>query len=187
MECLSKETIELSNVRNNVAFDSIFTSYYPRLVHFASEYVSHEWARELVQDSFVLFWEKCPPLLDELQLESYLYSIVKNNCLMHLRHEKVRESYARKKEEIYLQDQAYQSALEHLDPSDITLKEMESIIQNTLDLLSYRCRKVFVLSRDRGMKNREIAIHLGISVKAVEAHITKALKVFRVALKDFLG
>jgi RNA polymerase sigma-70 factor (ECF subfamily) len=64
--------------------------------------------------------------------------------------------------------------------------EIEQIIENTLMQLLPQCRAVFRLSRFEEKKNKEIAEELGISLKGVEGHISKALKLFRASLKDYL-
>jgi RNA polymerase sigma-70 factor (ECF subfamily) len=65
--------------------------------------------------------------------------------------------------------------------------EIEQIINDTLEKLPPRCREIFILSRMEGKKNAEVASIFNISEKAVEAQITKALKVFKIALKDYLA
>ena len=186
MSSLSKNTIDLLNKNNESSFDILFRLYYPRLVYFAKQYVSYEVARGIAQDVFIIFLDKKPTFDNEYQLRGYLYTLAKNNCLMHQRRKKVKENYANNITGENIQNQVYQSALEQLDTSAVTFKEMESIIAKTLDSLPPRCREVFILSRYEGKKNRETADILSISVKAVEAQMTNALKVFRVALKDFL-
>lgn len=186
MSSLSKETIELLNTKDESAFDTMFKVYYPRLVYFAKEYVSYEVAEGIVQEAFITFLEKSPIFSHEAQLRSYLYTMVKNSCLMRLRHEKVKKRYILKSEAANFQNKVYQSALKQLDTPEVTFREIESIIENTMDSLSPRCREVFLLSRYGGKKNREIASDLDISIKTVEAQITRALKIFRVALIDFL-
>jgi RNA polymerase sigma-70 factor (ECF subfamily) len=185
MNSLSKEVIVLLNQKQEAAFEVVFSLYYPRLVYFAKEYVPYEDAKNLVQDAFVGMWNNKPEFLSEAQLQSFLYTSVKNNCLMFLRHEKVQKHYSKNviKQK---QDQVYISALGEIDTSVFTFQEIESIIEQTLSKLPPRCREVFILSRMEGKKNVEVAEELDISVKSVEAQMTKALKVFRVALKDFL-
>jgi len=185
MDSLTNELIELLNQKQEAAFEVVFSSYYPRLVYFAKEYVSHEDAKGLVQEAFITFWEKNPTVLSKYQLQSYLYTSVKNNCLMHLRHEKVKKRFT-DDAMLKMQNQIYSSALQQLDTSVISFQEVETIIEKTLIALPPRCRDVFILSRFEGKKNQEVAEELDISVKAVEAQITKALKVLRVALNDFL-
>ena len=186
MSSLSQDIIELLNKKNESAFEVMFSLYYPRLVYFAREYVPYEVARGVVQESFITYLDKNPTLGNEYQLRSYLYTLVKNNCLMHLRHQKVKDRFINKSNELGMQSQIYQSALEQLNTTEVTFKEMELIINKTLESLPPRCREIFILSRYEGKKNREVATDLNISVKAVEAQITNALKVFRVALKDYL-
>ena len=104
---------------------------------------------------------------------------------MQLRHKKVKNRY----DEIAtleMQNLVHSSALEQLDTSNVSFQELESIIERTMADLPPRCREIFMLSRFEGKKNQEVADELNISVKAVEAQISKALKVLRVALKDFL-
>jgi RNA polymerase sigma-70 factor, ECF subfamily len=185
MKILSDEVIALLNKKQEAAFEVAFNLYYPRLVYFAKEYISDEDAKNAVQDAFISFWEKKPQLLSEYQLQSYLYTTVKNNCLMLLRHEKVKKNFEANKQ-IKIQNLLYTSALEQLDTSTTTFQEIEAIIEKTLSELPGRCREIFVLSRFEGRKNHEIASELNISEKAVEAQITKALKQFKIALKDFL-
>lgn len=185
MNVLSQEVIELLNRKQEAAFEVLFSLYYPRLVYFAKEYVPYEDAKNLVQDAFVSFWEKNPTLNNEPQLQSYLYTVVKNNCLMRLRHEKMEKRYS-EQAEIKLQNDLHLLALEQLDTAEGTFREIEAIIGNTLSQLPGRCREVFILSRMEGRKNHEIAQALDITDKAVEAHITRAIKSFRVALRDFL-
>ncbi|MCL3779386.1 RNA polymerase sigma-70 factor [Prolixibacteraceae bacterium JC049] len=185
MDALTNELIELLNQKNKAAFEVVFGAYYPRLVYFAAEYVSHEEAKGLVQDAFVAFWEKNPALQNNSQLQSYLYTSVKNNCLMRLRREQSQKKYINEAE-YRMQNQLYVSALTEMDTSALTFQEIELIIQKTMEELPPRCREVFVESRFNGKKNHEVAKALNISEKAVEAQITKALKTFRITLKDYL-
>lgn len=185
MNSLSNELIALLKQKQEAAFEVVFRLYYPRLVWFAQNYISFEDAKGLVQEAFIAFWEKNPGVSNESQLQSYLYTTVKNNCLMFLRHNKVVKNFT-ERVEIKIQEQLSAAALEQLDTSEMAFREMETIIEKTIAGLSPRCREVFILSRMEGKKNQEIAEELNISVKAVEAQMTKALGIFRMALKDFL-
>ena len=185
MKALTNEILQLLNKNQEAAFEVVFKLYYPRLVYFAKEFVPESESKNLVQDAFISMWDKKPQFINESQLQSYLYTNVKNNCLMFLRHEKVKKKY---KSEAAFQKQniSYTEALSGLDTSTVTFREIETIIEKTLSELPARCREVFVLSRMEGKKNKEVAEALNISVKAVEAQITKALKTLRVSLKDYL-
>jgi RNA polymerase sigma-70 factor (ECF subfamily) len=66
-------------------------------------------------------------------------------------------------------------------------EEVQKIIDKTIESLSPQCKRVFMLSRFENLSNAEIVEKLGITVKAVEANITRALKIFRIELKDYLS
>ena len=181
MDSVSSELLRLLNEYSDAAFEVVFKSYYPRLVYFAKEFVPDSEAKNLVQDAFIAMWNKKPQFISEPQLQSYLYT----NCLMYLRHEKVKKKY-KAEETLKKQNQIYAEALSALNTSTIAFQEIEVIIEKTLSELPPRCREIFILSRMDGKKNKEVAETLDISVKTVEAQITKALKMLRVSLKDYL-
>lgn len=184
MKVLSTDIISLLNKKNDAAFDVVFTAYYPRLVSFAKQYVHEDDALNFVQDAFVTLLDKSPVFLNENQLQSYLYTNVKNNCLMFLRHEKVKRKHSN---QIAAQFYLNAEALERLDTSPVAFSEIEKIINDTMEKLPPRCREIFIRSRIEGKKNAEVADMLSITEKAVEAQITKALKVLKIALRDYLA
>ena len=185
MDSLSQEIIKLLNNKQETAYDVVFSLFFPRLVSFAKEFVSFHDAKNMVQDAFLSLWESKSEFNNEFQLQSYLYTAVKNNCLNQLRRERLNSNFLKEstRKEI---NQLNITSLNQLDTTTIAFQEIEDIIQKTLSGLPPRCRDVFVLSRYEGKKNAEIADLLGISVKSVEAQITKALKIFKIVLKDYL-
>lgn len=167
-------------------FDLLFKNYFTRLTAFAAEYVrDDEIAKNLVQDTFVTLWSKKNELEESVNLNAWLYSTIKFHCLNYLRSIKVSTAY---QEQAISKIQATLNyySLSELDTSNLTFKEIERIVEQTIELLPEQCRKVFMLSRFEHKKNREIAEELDISIKTVESHMSKALKVMRVALKDYL-
>ena len=78
------------------------------------------------------------------------------------------------------------SALEACNPNEIFLEEIQEIIHHTMSTLSKQTYQIFMLSRFEHKSNKEIAEVMRITVKNVEYHISKALKVLRIALKDYL-
>ncbi len=185
MDSLSQEVIKLLNNKQETAFDMVFCLFFPRLVSFAKEYVPLQDAKNTVQDAFLSLWESSSEFNNQYQLQSYLYTSVKNNCLNVLRREKLNKDFV-KESGIRNMDQLNIVSLDQLDTSTVAFHEIENIIRETLSELPPRCREVFVLSRYEGKKNSEIADLLGISVKSVEAQVTKALKIFKIVLKDYL-
>jgi RNA polymerase sigma-70 factor (ECF subfamily) len=64
--------------------------------------------------------------------------------------------------------------------------ELQTLIESALKKLPPACRKIFEMSRFEDRKNREIAEILNLSIKTVEAQISKALRSLKTDLKDFL-
>lgn len=187
MKVLSADIIALLNKKSEAAFEVVFNIYYPRLVSFAKQYVAEDDALNHAQDAFVTLLDKNLSFINENQLQSYLYTIVKNNCLMFLRHEQVKKKYVERKIADQSQIDLNIQALDRLNTSSIAFSEIEQIITLTLNELPPKCREVFLFSRFEGKKNSEVAEILNITEKAVEAHISKALKAFRISLKDYLS
>ncbi|QZE12976.1 RNA polymerase sigma-70 factor [Halosquirtibacter laminarini] len=173
------------NRKDRGAFNDVFELLYPRLLGFANEYIDIDDAKNIVQDAFVTLWNKNPHFNNKFQLQSYLYTIVKNSSLYLIRKNKIRLKY-RDREEKLFQTNIHIDALKNLDTTSITFKEINNIINDTVNNLPDRCRDIFLLSRESGLKNREIAEDLDISIKTVEANITKALKILSKELVDYL-
>ena len=77
-------------------------------------------------------------------------------------------------------------SLTRLSDNYLEFTELKEKTENAIKNLPEQCRLVFQMSRFEELKNREIAENLGISQKTVEAHLTKALKILRKELKDYL-
>lgn len=170
--------ILLKDVRNN--FDKIYVMYYSRMFRFAKEYVLFdEDAENIVQDVFLLLWEKREVLDIQISLVSYLFALVKNKSLDYLRHKVIADEY---KEEL----SAKLVSLESLNYSFTSDEEIEQILMTAIDKLPERCRQVFLKSRIEGKKNREIADELDLSMSTVENQMTIALRKLRIELKDYL-
>lgn len=187
MKLTEEELIEKIKNGDDVAFKVLYSNYYPRLYYFIYEFIRlDDLAENIVHDTFVTFWEKRQSLKKDLNLSSYLYSVAKNNCLYRLREQRYRQKIFTSGllDDIELTQNL--KALDSVDTSILIFHEIEQIIDKTLEGLSPQSKKVFMLSRFEGMKNREIAEQLNISTKAVEGHMTRSLKIFRSALKDYL-
>lgn len=171
----------------DLSFSFIYTSYYKRAFSFAKSYVHDEAvAEDIASEALIALWEKTKIVSVE-EIAPLLFTILKNKALDWLKHEQVKaaafESFADwQTRELSLRI----STLEACSPEDIFSNEIGRIVRQTLYQLPEQTRQAFILSRFKDKSNREIAEALGISVKGVEYHITKALKALRVALKDYL-
>lgn len=161
-------------------FDKIYVTYFARMYRFAKEYVLFdEDAENIVQDVFLVLWEKREVLDIQISLVSYLFSLVKNRSLDYLRHQVVADEY---KQEL----KAKLSSLEAMSYSVGSDENIEHVVATAIDKLPERCREIFIKSRVEGKKYREIADELQISVNTVENQMSIALKRLRTELKDYL-
>jgi RNA polymerase sigma-70 factor, ECF subfamily len=176
-------------IRNGdeAAFKVIYKRYVPKLFYFVYEYVPfNDLVENIIQDTLMVLWNKRSTLTDGTNLGAYLYTVAKNNCLYKLRDQRYKQKLFESTDVNEPELSVNLDALSVLDTSMLTFMEIEQIIENTIAQLPPQCRTVFKLSRFEEKKNKEIAEELGISVKAVEGHISKALKLFHTTLKDYL-
>ena len=139
----------------------------------------YETAREFVQDVFVSLFKLRDSLNPDISILAYLHVALKNRIFNHYRHQNVHRRY-----EQYV-------ALQQPDISDNTVallysKELEMQIKGEIEKLPLQCRTVFLLSREEGLPNKEIASHLNISVNTVEQHMRKALRILRTSMGNYL-
>jgi RNA polymerase sigma-70 factor, Bacteroides expansion family 1 len=160
------------------AFQSLFRKYYSAMCHFANQFLSDsEVAEEIVQEMFVKIWEKRTALNIETSVKHYLFRSVRNHCLNQIQHEKIKKQYANK---------VLETASREFNPDDYFLEvDLIKRIEKSIEALPPKRREIFRLSREQGMKYKEIADELDISVKTVEAQMGLALKHLREDLKDF--
>lgn len=169
------------------SFNEIYTSYYKKSFFFAKSYVHDDLAAEdIASESLIKLWEKLKTEKIDY-IEPLLLTILKNKALDYLKHEEVKRTAFESMVDWHQQELSIRiSTLESCDPNEIFSDEVESIIRETLKLLPEQTRRIFLLSRFENKSNKEIAEQMGISIKGVEYHISKALKALRITLKDYL-
>ncbi|MBI4502016.1 MAG: RNA polymerase sigma-70 factor [Gemmatimonadetes bacterium] len=160
------------------ACDSLFRSYYARLVAVAESMLRERAAAEdVAQDVMVELWRRRESIVLETSLRAYLFRAVRNRALNHIRHQRV----APRADLEAAADLAGAAA-----DRDVMEGELNAALRAAVGDLPDRCREVFELSRVQGLKYAEIAETLGISIKTVEAQMGKAIRVLRVRLAAWL-
>ena len=158
-------------------FEDIYKAHYRELRIAAENIISDaDAAHDVVQEVFVKLWHRREELGAILNERAYLYKAVINASITYL-------SGAKKKTS--LGDLPVESG-SSADQGTMT-KELQEKIQKALDALPPKCKAIFVLSRFEGMKNKEIAELMGLSLKTVENQMGIALKKMRDDLKNYLG
>jgi len=160
------------------AFRSLFFEFFSSLCVFAHRYVD-DWdtCEDLVQDTFFKIWKNRKSIEINTSSRNFLITSVRNSCVDYLRKQdsaRIWKERAIKDKTGYTSDDLYS----HI--------ELEQMLITALSKLPENIREVFEMNRFEGKTYKEIADEKNISVKTVEAHITKALKVLRIELKDYL-
>ncbi len=175
MNNISDDILLLNLIKegDKLAFRHLFETHFTSLCRFMHVYISEKTiVEELALDIFVYVWENRQTLQIQLSFKAYLFQAARNKCLNELRHK-------RKTIPLDEMDQDIMDA----EVMSLEQEELFQLIQEAVFALPEKCREIFDLSRNEKLSNKEIAQKLDISVKTVEAQITKALK----RIKDSLG
>jgi len=134
-------------------------------------------AEEIVQDLFYTLWKDRASLRIILSVKSYLYGAVRNKSLQYLEHLQVRKRY----------HQTVANEIPESDPNDspqkiLEYKELVQRIEFALESLPKRRRDIFRMNRFDGKKYEQIANEMSLSVKTIEAEMSKAIQTLRKSL-----
>lgn len=168
-------------------FKQLYEHFYKRLYYYAVSYVDQpDTAKDIVQELFFHLWQKRETIEINTSVSSYLFRAIHNRCIQYLRHQQVVNQF-NETQKLKLKEA---ELLYHHDSDFIHsasgLKEMENEIKSALESLSPRTKEIFMLSREKNLKNSEISKKLNVDIKTVEYHIGKALKTLRIKLSDYL-
>ena len=169
-----------------INFNSIYTTYYRKAFLFTLSYVHNDQvAEDIVSEAIIHLWE----LSKEREIsnvEAILITYIRSKSLNYLKHIQAQENVCQT-----LLDKGQReleiriSTLEACDPNEILSKELRAKVKTLLADMPEKTRIAFVRDRLNGKSHKEIAEELGISVKGVEYHIGKAVKILRDNLKDY--
>jgi RNA polymerase sigma-70 factor (family 1) len=163
------------------AFTVIFNTYYKDLVLFAMNFTRiPEIAEEIVQDTFVRFWDERRTITIDRSLKSWLLRCVQNRCIDWIRQKKIRKKY---NDEVATTLETF----EYNTDNYVINSELEDIFKIALGKLSPEVYEAYCLSRNKGLKYKDIAAKQKVSERTVEVRIGKALTLLREELKDFLS
>lgn len=156
------------------AFNILFTKYYQPLCSFAFSFSKNKAdAEEVVSDLFYTLWKKRNDITIRTNLKAYLYTSVKYDA--------VRRSSA-------FSQQQFEKEKSELSesPEEIMLyEELKCAYQSAFDKLPPQSHQVFKLHKIDGLKYKEVADIMGISLKTVETHMSKALGLIRKAILTY--
>ena len=180
------EAALLSRLRDGdaAAFDSVFRRWYPSLVQFGQRILGDRaQAEEIVQDVFLELWRRRETLGETTSAHAWLFLAARNRAFNVLRRQRM---ITRVTPRVNVSIERARSDETGDVLGVIAEAELHDAITRAVAALPPTCREVFLLSRRRGLRHVQIAAQLDISVKAVEAHITRALRQLRDILSPWL-
>ncbi|MGM9752958.1 MAG: RNA polymerase sigma-70 factor [Candidatus Cryptobacteroides sp.] len=155
-------------------FSKLYECARDKLERIACSYTGDmEVARDIVMEVFVGLWEKRPDL-DQLNIDAYLYSSVRNRCISWLRHKKSVNQFNNDSS----RDQENRNYYSYTP-------EINALVSKALNSMPELTSKVFLLSREEALSYSQIALRLGISHRKVTSEMQRALKILRQTLADF--
>ncbi len=165
---------------DKVAFEKIFRIYHKQLYFFCYSFLNQkEDAENITQDVFVKLWIKRASLDCEKSFSGFLFAMTKNMALNHIRTTIHQQIFVK---------QLLNSGLAGCRQTDrqVSFNEVKRNLDNLISRLPPKRKKIFLLSREKGLSHKEISKRLGVSVHTVESQMSKALKFIRNGLKDFV-
>lgn len=175
---------DLKDIQNRIAlqsdeqaYEELFHHFYPSLYQFALSFVkTGQLAEEVVSDVFIRIWQKRTALARIQDLRLYLFISTKNTSLNYLRQQK-RDSLAP-------DDYRVQLRSVYFDPEELLITaEMINRVQQAINQLPPRCQLIFKLIKDDGLRYKEVAGLLNLSLKTVENQMTLALRKIGTAIQ----
>ena len=177
MSSKEQELVSLIKTGNVPAFDAIYYNYSRRIYAFVLGIIKvRDDANDVVQEVFITLWDKRENLKENLSLKSFLFTIAYNATISYIRKSVKENRFAS------VVKQHYVPANESAD-SMLNYNELKDKLDNTVNSLPKRQKEVFVLSREKEMSYKEIAVNMGISVNTVENHMVKSLSFIRKNIK----
>ncbi|SCY52039.1 RNA polymerase sigma-70 factor, ECF subfamily [Flavobacterium anhuiense] len=171
---------------DETAFKFFYDKYFKRIQSFSIQFIyDQDEAENLAQEALLHLWQSRENVESLNGIQAFLFTYAKSKCLNLIRHNKVKNKFKNdllnhKERELNIE------VLNSIQFDPLELTELERIIHESISYLPPKTREVFIKKRFENKKNAEIAEELGVSLKAVEAHMTKALKILKTRLSDYL-
>lgn len=167
------------------AFKDLFFDFFGPLCLFAGRYIEDKaTCEDVVQEVFFQIWEHRKQLKIQQSARNYLITSVRNACIDYLRANQMKLQYTQAFD--INESIINKHAINEEASSVLAISELKEQLDKSLAKLPEAVRQAFELNRFEDLTYNEIAVQMNVSVKTVEAYISKALKLLRIELKDFL-
>ncbi len=165
---------------DKAAFKWLFTMYEKKLYAFIFSIAKSDYvAEEILQEVFIKLWMKRETLDSAKSLDAFIFKIARNMTYNYLRGVASQEALKR---------ELWKNIVHNKEQEDdkVLLENYEKIVSTILKDIPPQKRNVFILSKQQGKSNQEIADLLGISPKTVKNHLWKTLQIIREQAKPHL-
>lgn len=171
--------LNLVSSDNRNSFNLFYNIYYEQVFRFAYYFVKNKEAcREVVSDVFFSVWQARKKLSDIINIEAYLYVVTRNEANRYLKTIRTSNSVSLEEIPIHWEEQADES------PEECLLnKEIETLLTQVINELPEKCRIIFLMARQEGMKSKEIAQVLSINESTVRVQMKIAIDKIIIAIK----
>lgn len=169
--------IESLSKGDESAYSYLINTYHHKLCVYANSLVKNIYsAEDIVQNVFIKVWEQRTRLKTDHALKSFLYKLVYNEFI----------DLYRKNQSLFSLEKSYYDALNAViqEEDSESFQRVLNVVNKEIQNLPPKCKEVFILSKKEGLTNIEIAEHLDVSIKTVEAQITKAFSILRSSLDE---
>ena len=179
----SEDHIRLQSLiaRDDTVFTDIYNQYWESLFKYAMRILSNEdMAADIVQETFVTFWEMCAKLGEVRSIKAYLFIMTRNLAFKRFREQLKRVEIEDRLVEFY-------GSSERNTEWSVGAKELSALLDAEIENLPERMREVFLLSRKEHLSYKEIAERLNISDQTVKKQIYNSLKYLRLKIdKEYI-
>ena len=171
------QLIEALKMGDPKAYTYLVNTYHQKLCVYAYSF-THDYnlSEDIVQNVFMRVWNKRNNLKDDFKITSFLYKSVYNEFIDQYRSQKT----------VFPLEKKYIHALNEIveNEEDHSLERIINLVKKEIQNLPPKCKEIFLLSKEEGLTNIEIAEYKNLTIKSVEAHITKAYSILRNSLGE---
>ena len=151
------------------AYTLLMNNYYKNLCGYANLFTKDpSKSEDIVQNVFVKLWVYRKKVDSNIPIKRYLHKSVYNEFI---------DQYRKNKSVISLEEKHLRTINTIIDDNSFDIEKLMTRVNNEIEKLPEKCKKVFILNKKEGLTHDEIAEYLQISKKTVEGHITRAFKI----------
>lgn len=156
---------------NRGSFEQFYNLYYNQVFRFAYYFLKDKEAcREVVLDVFFSVWQSRKKIADVRNIETYLYVVVRNKAKLYS--EMNSQSMSLSLSELPL---TFESSPDSSPEDLVHSKEIESVLSKAINDLPERCRLIFLMIREEGLKPKQVAEVLSIKESTVRVQMKTAI------------